>query len=148
MTTDQDRRGDTEPMRTVPGQQPGRYRCRTLPRDYRAAERARHATREALAAWQLDRLADPALLLVSELVTNAVRHAAAGDVPVTLTLRARGIWLRIEVQDGDPNWPRPRVPAGLEESGFGLVLVDAMASKWGVGATATGKSVWAELDTR
>ena len=55
---------------------------------------------------------------------------------------------RLEVQDADPRWPQPRTPAWFDASGFGFVLVDALASKWGVRETATGKAVWAELDER
>jgi hypothetical protein len=62
--------------------------------------------------------------------------------------RPGGTWLLIEVHDADPRPPRPRRPAGLDDSGFGFVLMDAMAGEWGVHETATGKAVWAELDTR
>ncbi len=83
---------------------------------------------------------------MSELVTNAVRHArGAGAI---LELEAAGTWLRIEVHDTDPRPPRPRILAEAAESGFGLVLVDGLASRWGVRQTATGKAVWAELDAR
>ena len=117
----------------------------TLPTAGHAVRAARHATRNTLATWRLADLEETAVLLVSELVTNAVRHARGGE-EVTLVLQAAGPWLRIEVGDADPRWPRPRTPAGLDGSGFGLVLVDALAGKWGVRETATGKAVWAELD--
>jgi hypothetical protein len=65
---------------------------------------------------------------------------------LALRLQITNTALRIEVHDGDPRWPRPGAPAELDESGFGLVLVDALASKWGVSDTATGKAVWVELD--
>jgi anti-sigma regulatory factor (Ser/Thr protein kinase) len=90
---------------------------------------------------------EAAALLVSELVTNAVRHAEGIDV-VTVNLHAGRTWLRIEVQDTDRHWPQPRIPGRLDESGFGFVLVDALASNWGVRETEAGKAVWAELDTR
>ncbi len=117
----------------------------TLPTANHSARMARQATRNALATWRLANLEETAVLLVSELVTNAVRHARGGD-EVTLVLQAAGPWLRIEVSDADPRWPRPRTPAEFDGSGFGLVLVDALAGKWGVRETATGKAVWAELD--
>ena len=116
-----------------------------LPAAAHAVRLARRATRGALATWRLACLEETAVLLVSELVTNAVRHARGTDA-VALELNSAGTWLRIEVQDADPCWPEPRIPAGLDRSGFGLVLVDAMADKWGVRETATGKAVWAELD--
>ena len=117
----------------------------TLPTASRAVRLARQATRDALVTWRLAYLEETAVLLVSELVTNAVRHARGSD-PITLELQTAGTWLRIEVQDADPRWPQPRTPAEFDGSGFGFVLVDALAGKWGVRETATGKAVWAELD--
>jgi serine/threonine-protein kinase RsbW len=119
----------------------------TLPTASHAVRLARQATRDALATWRLAHLEETAVLLVSELVTNAIRHARGSDA-ITLELQAAGTLLRIEVQDADPRWPQPRTPAWFDASGFGFVLVDALASKWGVRETATGKAVWAELDER
>jgi serine/threonine-protein kinase RsbW len=118
-----------------------------LPTADHAVRQARQATRDALATWRLAYLEETAVLLVSELVTNAVRHARGSDA-ITLQLQASRTWLRIEVTDADPRWPQPRSPAEFDGSGFGLVLVDALAGKWGVRETATGKAVWAELDER
>jgi len=108
---------------------------------------ARRVTHDVLTRWRLTRVEDTAVLLVSELVTNAVRHARDTHA-IALDLEIGATWLRIEVQDADPRWPKPRTPGRLDESGFGLVLVDALAGNWGVRETATGKAVWAELDTR
>ena len=117
----------------------------TLPTADHAVRQARQTTRDSLATWRLAYLEETAVLLVSELVTNAVRHARGGR-PITLELEASRSRLRIEVTDTDPRWPQPRTPAGFDESGFGFVLVDALAGKWGVRETATGKAVWAEVD--
>jgi serine/threonine-protein kinase RsbW len=125
----------------------GRARQMTLPAAAQAAGLARAATREVLASWGLAGLEETAVLLVSELVGNAVRHARTGGHGLVLRLENAGTWLRIEVHDADPRPPRPSTPAGLDESGFGFVLVDALAGKWGVRETTTGKAVWAELDT-
>jgi anti-sigma regulatory factor (Ser/Thr protein kinase) len=119
----------------------------TLPTASHAVRLARHTTRDSLATWRLASLEETAVLLVSELVTNAVRHARGGNA-ITLELEASQSRLRIEVTDTDPRWPQPRTPAGFDESGFGFVLVDALAGKWGVRETATGKAVWAEVDER
>jgi serine/threonine-protein kinase RsbW len=118
----------------------------TLPVADRSVRLARQATRIGLAAWRLAHVEETAVLLVSELVTNAVRHAR-GSGAVTLDLHASRTWLRIEVRDADRHWPQPRIPDESDESGFGFVLVDALAGKWGVRETETGKAVWAELDT-
>jgi serine/threonine-protein kinase RsbW len=117
----------------------------TLQSTHYAVGLARQATRETLATWRLAGWEETAVLLVSELVTNAVRHARGSRV-IALELQTEGTWLRIEVHDADPRWPQPRTPAGFDESGFGFGLVDAMARKWGVRDTATGKAVWADLD--
>ena len=119
----------------------------TLPAVSHSVRLSRHATHAALTAWQLGHVDEAAALLVSELVTNAVRHARGIDV-VTVNLYAGRTWLRIEVQDTDRHWPQPRIPGRLDESGFGFVLVDALASNWGVRETEAGKAVWAELDAR
>ena len=119
-----------------------------LPATAQAPGLARQAIREALPSWQLAHLEETALLLVSELVTNAVRHAQNEDRMIALRLETTAGGLRIEVHDGDSRWPQPGTPDDLDESGFGFVLVAALASTWGVTDLAVGKAVWAELDPR
>ena len=118
----------------------------TLPVHGLAAGLARPPTRDPLADWSLGHLEVTAVLLVSELLSNAVRHARTGLV-LELGLETYGSWLRIEVLDADPQPPEPRTPDTLDESGFGFVLIEALADKWGVRPTTAGKAVWAELDT-
>jgi anti-sigma regulatory factor (Ser/Thr protein kinase) len=136
-------------MRSLPG---ARQAClvhrMTLPAAAVAASIARRATRRALDYWGLNHLTEDAVLLVSELVGNAVRHATNDGSDLELELAFAGTVLRIEVRDADPRSPHPRAPAGLDESGFGFVLVEALASEWGVTQTGNGKAVWAELSTR
>lgn len=125
---------------------PTRYAA--LPATVQAPGLARQAIRETLPSWQLAYLEESALLLVSELVTNAVRHARNEDRMIALRLETTAGGLRIEVHDGDSRWPQPGTPDSLDESGFGFVLVEALASTWGVTDLAVGKAVWAELDLR
>jgi serine/threonine-protein kinase RsbW len=120
----------------------------TLPAAGQSPGLARQFAREVLATWQLTCLTDTAVLLISELVTNAVLHARAGGSALALHLELHGTWLRIEVHDGDLRGPEPRVPSEWDESGFGFVIVDALADKWGVRETTAGKAVWAELVTQ
>ena len=131
-----------------PGVEGGECRAfsMTLPAHRLAARLARRATQDTLASWGLDHLEETAVLLVSELVSNAVRYACTGLV-LEVRLEAYGTCLRVEVLDTNPNPPLPRAPAALDESGFGFVLIEALADKWGVRETATGKGVWFELDT-
>jgi anti-sigma regulatory factor (Ser/Thr protein kinase) len=84
-------------------------------------------------------------LLVSELVTNSIRHVSGSSQPVVLGVRIGSRVIRVEVHDGgngfEPGTPRPRGADG----GFGLFLVERMASRWGVD-TREGTRVWFELD--
>ncbi len=112
----------------------------TLPVHRLAARLARRATQDTLASWGLDHLEETAVLLVSELVSNAVRYACA-DLVLEVGLEACGTCLRVEVLDANPDPPLPRAPAALDESGFGFALIEALADKWGVRETATGKGV-------
>src|SRR5258708_5757655 len=97
-------------------------------------------------AWQGARREGEAVGRVEERVPNAVRHARTTSAMI-LRFETAGTCLRIEVQDADPRRPRPRTPAGLDESGFGFVLVESLADKWGVRDAPRGKAVWVELDT-
>jgi transcriptional regulator with XRE-family HTH domain len=75
----------------------------------------------------------------------ACYRTATGQLIVRL--RDDICWLRIEVFDADPGVPRPRTPAEGDESGFGFVLIEALAARWGVHQAPGGKTVWAELTT-
>jgi serine/threonine-protein kinase RsbW len=128
-------------------ERPGRSVQLTLPAVAQAVRLARRTTRDALAAWHLGYLEETAVLLVSELVTNAVRHARNTGT-ITLELISADTLLRAEVHDSDRHWPQPRTPVDCDESGYGFVLVESLADQWGVHRTMTGKTVWAELRER
>jgi anti-sigma regulatory factor (Ser/Thr protein kinase) len=89
--------------------------------------------------------AEDVTLLVSELASNAVRHART---PFRVTVACDGTVVRIEVSDGDRHVPVARVPPADAVSGRGLLIVDALAASWGVEPTATGKTMWLELPCR
>ena len=116
-----------------------------LPRHPRAAAVARRSAGETLRWWGLDDVAEAALLVISELVSNAVLHARASGPSLELRLRAGSTRLRVEVHDTDARPPQLRRPAGLDEGGRGLLLVEAITDEWGVYGTPTGKAVWAAL---
>ncbi|MFJ8693766.1 SpoIIE family protein phosphatase [Streptomyces roseolilacinus] len=109
-----------------------------------APSRARRLARRALARWGLEELNDSVELLVSEVVTNAVRYASR---PVTLRL-LRTETLRCEVGDDSPQLPRQRRARDTDEDGRGLFLVNRLARRWGATRLSTGKVVWFELPTR
>ena len=96
----------------------------------------------ALAKSVLDTLAETAVLLTSELVTNAVLHART-EIDLILTIRENLI--RVEVWDHDSTEPEKHDPDDEDTSGRGLLLVEAMASAWGVRAHREGKCVWFEV---
>jgi len=111
------------------------------------------AAAEARAAiGLLDGMADPDLLddvrlLVSEVVTNAVRHAGAPpDVKIRLTVSVADDIVRAEVRDGGRGFqPSPRDAPQLEAGGWGLHLVDRLASRWGVERGQPAR-VWFEVE--
>ncbi|MET9432626.1 SpoIIE family protein phosphatase [Streptomyces sp. NPDC006551] len=109
-----------------------------------APGRARRLARRALARWDLEELSDSVELLISEVVTNAVRYA---ERPVTLRLLRTDV-LRCEVGDDSPQLPRQRRARDTDEGGRGLFLVNRLARRWGATRLSGGKVVWFELATR
>jgi PAS domain S-box-containing protein len=112
---------------------------RTLPRDPSAAAIARRAVEADAAALSTEQL-DVARLLVSELVTNAVRHGAGEKV--VLASQVDAARARFEVHDAGDQRPTRREPRGAD-GGYGLNLVATLASRWGA---EEGTGVWFELD--
>ncbi|WP_345616920.1 SpoIIE family protein phosphatase [Streptomyces ziwulingensis] len=108
-----------------------------------APGRARRLARRALVRWGLEELTDSVELLVSEVVTNAVRYASR---PVTLRLLRTDV-LRCEVGDDVPQLPRLRQARATDEGGRGLYLVNRLARRWGATRLSTGKVVWFELNS-
>ncbi|MYS62325.1 SpoIIE family protein phosphatase [Streptomyces sp. SID5468] len=113
-----------------------------LPRHPSQARVARAATVERLAAWGLHNLVELAELLVSELVTNALRVARHD---VQLRLMRTDNKLLVEVSDDDHNMPTLRPASATDEDGRGLGLVSRLSDEWGASRTAGGKVVWFEV---
>ncbi|MFD9501986.1 SpoIIE family protein phosphatase [Streptomyces sp. NPDC060035] len=112
-----------------------------LPRELRSVGRARELARAQLTAWDLDDLVDTTELLVSELVTNALRYGE-GEIRLRL-LRDRT--LVCEVWDAGLVQPRRRRARDTDEGGRGLQLVGLLSAAWGSRRTPRGKTVWFEL---
>lgn len=104
--------------------------------------RARRLVGARLHAWGLAGLAETAELLVSEVLTNAVRHARTDAVELRLV---RADALLCEVDDSDPELPALVDAGPLDEAGRGLAVVSRMARSWGTSRTSRGKAVWFEL---
>jgi anti-sigma regulatory factor (Ser/Thr protein kinase) len=107
-----------------------------------AVRDARHYTNAWFDERRLPNVGD-AEVVVSELVTNALRHAATS---AELLLRQGDGRIRIEVRDADEAAPAPRDAGAEAADGRGLRLVAALTDRWGWTVTHTGKIVWCEID--
>ncbi|MFC7637969.1 SpoIIE family protein phosphatase [Streptomyces thermogriseus] len=112
-----------------------------LPREPRSVGHAREYARAQLAAWDLEQLTDTTELLVSELVTNALRYGE-GEIRLRLLLDRT---LVCEVWDAGLVQPRRRRARDTDEGGRGLQLVGLLSAAWGSRRTPHGKTVWFEL---
>ncbi|MGI5138749.1 SpoIIE family protein phosphatase [Streptomyces sp. CA-106110] len=112
-----------------------------VPSDPAVVAQARTNASQRLAAWGLDELAFTTELVVSELVTNAIRY---GQPPIQLRLihDRRVICEVSDASDSSPHLRRARV---FDEGGRGLMLVAQFAQRWGVRHAAQGKTIWAEM---
>ena len=113
-----------------------------LPAEPASASRARRLVAEALRDVVEDDLLAAALVITSELVTNAVLHART-DFEVAVRRDDSG--LRIEVQDGNPRLPRRKRYSDQSATGRGLVLVESLSALAGAEQNERGKVVWAVL---
>lgn len=113
---------------------------------------AREFATTTLRSWGLNELVDDAVVIVSELVTNAVRHgvppyaAAAGDAPIKLSMVRQGLFVVFIVTDPSDQDPRMRPADDVCENGRGLHVIEALSRVWGwTPLPGTGKAVWAAL---
>jgi len=130
-----------------PGVHPGATTCALRPQAD-SVKTARDVTRSTLDRWGLGRLRDDAALVVSELVTNAVRYltppGAYGDRPITLMLLRREPHVLLSVSDPSDGVPAPKEPDFISEHGRGLYIVETYSDRWGWNPLSRGgKAVWA-----
>ena len=131
-----------ELLETIGRQQSGRSTVQ-LPADMSSAREARAFTRTVLDEWRAVEVLDDALLVVSEMVTNAVTHAASS---CELSISVNPMVVRVEVVDQGAGTPEPLPASTTRGNGRGLHLIDALTAAWGVEpADDGGKTVWAEL---
>ncbi|MCX4716940.1 SpoIIE family protein phosphatase [Streptomyces virginiae] len=112
-----------------------------VPGEPSAVSRVRNAGAAQLAAWGLGEISFTTELILSELITNAIRY---GSAPVRVRL-LRDRALVCEVSDGSSTSPHLRYAATTDEGGRGLFLVAQYAARWGTRYTDRGKVIWAEL---
>ncbi|MFJ5788222.1 SpoIIE family protein phosphatase [Streptomyces hydrogenans] len=122
---------------------PDRVAAWDVPRDPAAVSPVRNACARTLAGWGLDDIAFGAELILSELITNAVRY---GLEPIRVRLLYSGS-LICEVSDGSSTSPYIRRASDTDEGGRGLFLVAQYAEKWGTRYSPRGKTIWAALAT-
>jgi anti-sigma regulatory factor (Ser/Thr protein kinase) len=111
-----------------------------------SARAARRAVAEVLSSWGLPAYAvDDAVLIVSELVANAVLHAR-DEAALELEITFGGAWLRVSVSDGSAVRPSARAAERNHENGRGMAIIDALSDRWGVEGRGRGKRIWFEVD--
>lgn len=116
---------------------------------------AREFATNTLRSWGLEGLIDDAVVIISELVTNAIRHglppyaAMAGDLPIKLTLVRQGHFVVCIVSDPSDQNPKVRPADDVCENGRGLHVIEALSRVWGwTPLPGTGKAVWAALSVK
>jgi hypothetical protein len=111
----------------------------TLPVEPRSVRAGRQFAGETLAQWGHPEHADTVRLLVSEILTNAVRQARA---PIGLRVHRSTTEIVTEIFDDNPHLPQRRLAGPDDECGRGLMLVEALATEWGTRPGPAGKTVW------
>ncbi len=121
--------------------------------DARTVSEARHFTRSTLSGWGMGALVDDVSVIVSELLSNALRYGLGGgrgDAPdgdrIWLGLLRRGDTVLCAVCDPGPEVPVLREPDHFAESGRGLHVIDSLSDSWGwTTPDGAGKAVWAAV---
>ncbi|MFH8987141.1 ATP-binding protein [Streptomyces sp. NPDC017940] len=132
--------------RVGPGQYP--RQSVTLVSEAAAVPVARQIVRKACAEWGMDQgAAETGTLLISEIVTNAVRHGHSHSVRV-IAEQPRPDRLRVAVVDKSRRMPELRIVGPDAIGGRGLLLIDALSDRWGADLLPWGKRVWAEVATK
>jgi anti-sigma regulatory factor (Ser/Thr protein kinase) len=122
-------------------------RSRAVPSRPASFVEARRFVRDTATASASGQVLDDAMLLTSELVTNAVRHAGhSAEDPIEVTVSVDERILRVTVRDRGPGFDPDELDARSGDGGWGLDLVRRLSSRWGVGRNELGTDVWFEID--
>jgi anti-sigma regulatory factor (Ser/Thr protein kinase) len=107
-----------------------------------SAGEARTLLRNALAAWGAPLLYDSGSLILTEMISNALRH----EKSITVEFSYRPGHLHLEVTDSSTDLPERQSPGDDEENGRGLLLISALTTEWGFRPAPGGKTVYAMLE--
>jgi anti-sigma regulatory factor (Ser/Thr protein kinase) len=113
-----------------------------LDHDLSSARTGRRLAAHLLAGQDPD-VIDRITLMVSELITNSVKHSKE---PCSITFEITPELVRVEVRDAGATTPRPRAPLPDEPSGRGLQIVGTLSDDWGIESTSAGNMVWFEVE--
>src|ERR1700719_3538906 len=138
--------GSPVPGSPVRGSAVQRPRCISLAAGPAAAAEARSQVRAAICAWDVPVDSSVAVLLTSELVTNAIRHEPGENIMVVITCSCGQ--LRVDVHDTSWSLPVPVDSPADAEAGRGLMLVTSLSTEWGFYRTPAGKAVYFTLAFR
>jgi hypothetical protein len=128
----------------IPIQSTERRQCRVrLTREPQAAAQARSQVRAVIRHWKIPVDPDIAVLLASDLVTDAITHG--NGETITLAIACSRCHLRIDVYEASPSPPAAVAEAADKERGHGLVLIAALSTQWGSFRTPAGKAVYFTL---
>ncbi len=127
---------------SVPGADARRRHSRVFVPTADTVRAARVFTSETLEGWELGEQVADATIVVSELATNAIRHAESA---YRVELERLPSTVRITVHDTSPSLPEAQSPHSTTEGGRGIAIVGHLTERFGVEASAVGKAVWAEL---
>ena len=120
--------------------EPARQALVQLSSDVASLREGRRFVARTLREWQVDEARiEPVLLVANELVANAITHAQSAPV---LSLAATGSDLVVRVADESERLPVARAATPDESGGRGLMLVEALADRWGIDTSDSGKVVW------
>ncbi|MFG2775980.1 ATP-binding protein [Streptomyces sp. NPDC048350] len=127
--------------------QAGGTRTWAMPRRTESVSETRHQVEALLQAWNRpSETVDAAMLLVTELVTNAVQHTDTSSIICTVSLHSDTVTVSVtDTGTVTHSAPAPAQPDDLKESGRGLLIVSALATDWGTRLTTGTREVWARL---
>ncbi|RKN47668.1 ATP-binding protein [Micromonospora endolithica] len=117
-----------------------------LPAHAQSPAAARRLVARQCREWGMDAVADQAMVIASELISNAVQHAGT-EMDITVAEVAGSLRISVRDRGGDtPHSTAPTLPGQVSEGGRGLPIIAALTTKWGFFAFGDGKTVWAEID--